>query len=323
MLSAFFCDCSMFILETLFPIVAIAFCSWLAAHYDVVKESEVRAMEKITFSFILPCMLFYGTATAELPAQMDLALLWGYYLAIFILYLVGMATARLVYGPGLTRISIFGMGCAYPNVTILGIPICLEMLGQEAYVPMFMIIAIHNLLIFSFGTIVAELRIEEGKAIGAHVWKVTREILRNPISGSLVLGAVVNLVGIPMYRPLLESLELLSRAGIPAALIALGAGLNRYRIRGEIPKALLMVGLKLLVLPAVVWFMTSVVFQVETLWMQTAVLLSCMPVGISVYVFSIRYRCFENLAATAIVLSCMLSVFSISLYAWLLGVNSG
>jgi len=54
-------------------------------------------------------------------------------------------------------------------------------------------------------------------------------------------------------------------------------------------------------------------------WAQTAVLLSCMPVGISVYVFSVRYRCCENQAATAIVMSCVLSVFIISFYAHLLG----
>jgi len=44
-------------------------------------------------------------------------------------------------------------------------------------------------------------------------------------------------------------------------------------------------------------------------------------VGISVYVFSIRYRCAEDLVATAIVLSCMLSVVSISFYAWMMGVS--
>lgn len=311
----------MFIVETLFPIVAIAFLAWLAARYEVISEAEVRSFEKVTFTYLLPCMLFYGTATADLPEVMDMSLLWGYYLAVFLLYLSGMGIARFAYGPQLTRLSVFGMGCAYPNVTILGIPICLELLGEEAFIPMFMIIAIHNLLIFSFGTIVAEMKVEEGKAIGAHVWRVTKEILKNPISGSLVVGALVNLLGIPVYRPLLEAFELLSRAGIPAALLALGAGLNRYRIRGEIPMALLMVGMKLLVLPAAVWFFTGVVFEVDRLWMQTAVLLSCMPVGISVYVFSIRYRCDENLAATGIVVSCILSVLSISLYAFLLGLH--
>lgn len=310
----------MYIIETLFPIVAIASLAWFAAHRHLVSDSEVRALEKITFNFFIPCMLFFGTATADLPDDLDWNLLWAYYLAIFIVYLAGMLIAWFHFGSGQARLGVFGMGCAYPNVTILGIPICLELLGEAAFVPIFMIITIHNLLIFSFGTVIAELKREEGKAISAHVWSVFKGVVKNPISGSLLISALVNFMGLPLYQPLLESLELISRAAIPAALMALGAGMNRYQIRGEIPMALVITTMKLLVLPGLVWFFTVFVFEIDYLWAQTAVLLSCMPVGISVYVFSIRYRCCEDLAATSIVLSCILSVFSISFYSFLLGV---
>lgn len=310
----------MYILETLFPIVAIAFLAWLAARRQIVADAEIRGLEKVTFNFLVPCMLFTGTATASLPAVMDWDLLWGYYVAILATYLAGMVIARLRYGPGQVRLSVIGMGCAYPNVTILGIPICLELLGEAAFVPMFMLISLNNLLILSFGTVLAELKREEGRALRTHLLKIGGGLLRNPISGSLIAGAAVNLAGIPVYAPVLASLELLSRAAIPAALMALGAGLNRYRISGEVPMALVLTGMKLLVLPGLVWLLTFFVFDLDILWARTAVLLACMPVGITVYVFSIRYRTCENLVATAIVLSCMLSVLSISFYAFLLGV---
>lgn len=310
----------MYIVETLFPIVAIAFLAWLAAHREIVNDGEIRALEKLTFSFLLPIMLFYGTATAALPEVMDWDLLWSYYLAILVVYLAGMLIARLRYGPDQVRLSVIGMGCAYPNVTILGIPICLELLGEASFVPMFMLISLNNLLILSFGTILAELKREEGSALRAHLLKIGWGLLKNPISGSLIAGMLVNLVGLPIYRPVLESLELLSRAAVPAALMALGAGLSRYRIQGEIPMALVLTGVKLLVLPGLVWVLAFQVFDLDVLWARTAVLLACMPVGITVYVFSIRYRSCENLVATAIVLSCMLSVFSISFYAFLLGI---
>lgn len=310
----------MFIVETLFPIVAIAFLAWFCARKNVISEDEVRALEKVTFNFLVPAMLFYGTATAELPDVVDWDLLWGYYLGILAVYLAGILIALGFYGKNLPELAAFGMGCAYPNVVVLGVPICLELLGEGTIVPIVMIVTIHNLLIFSFGIVIAELKRVEGKAIGSHVWDVARGLLKNPISGSLITGVLVNLSGVPVWQPFMESMELLSRAGIPAALLSLGAGLNRYSIRGEIPRALLMVGMKLLVLPALIWLLTVFVFEIDYLWAQTAVLLSCMPVGISVYVFSIRYRCCENLVATSIVLSCILSVFSISFYAFILGI---
>ncbi len=311
----------MHIIETLFPIVAIAFLAWLAARRQLVTEQEIRAVDKVTFNCLLPCMLFYGTATADLPDALDWTLLWGYYLPILVVYIAGMGIAHVRYGTGQTRLSVIGMGCAYPNVTILGIPICVELLGEAAFVPMFMLIALNNLLIFSFGTIVAEMQRVEGRTLRSHLFTVSKELLKNPISGSLIAGAVVNFVGLPIYQPVLEALELVSRAAIPAALIALGAGLNRYRIHGEIPMALVLSGMKLLVLPALVWGLTFHALELETVWAQTTVLLSCMPVGITVYVFSVRYRTCENLVATAIVLSCLLSIASISFYAWLLGLS--
>jgi malonate transporter len=317
---AFFLIRTMYIIETLFPIVAIAFLAWLAARHQIVSDPEVQALEKLTFTWLVPCMLFYGTATADLPDVMDWDLLWSYYLAILAVYLGGMLIARLRFGPGQVRHSVIGMGCAYPNVTILGIPICLELLGEAAFVPMFMLISLNNLLILSFGTVLAELKREEGSAVRAHLAKIGAGLVKNPISGSLIAGILVNLAGIPIYGPLLESLELLSRAAIPAALLTLGAGLNRYRVKGEITMALVLTGMKLLVLPGLVWFLAFFVFDLDILWARTAVLLACMPVGITVYVFSIRYRNCENLVATAIVLSCMLSVFSISFYAFLLGI---
>ena len=309
---------TMYILEPLFPIVAIAFLAWLAARLQIVKDVEVQALEKLTFTWLVPCMLFYGTATAELPDVMDWDLLWSYYLAILLVYLGGMLIARFRFGPGQVRLSVIGMGCAYPNVTILGIPICLELLGEAAFVPMFMLISLNNLLILSFGTILAELKREEGSALRAHLARIGAGLVKNPISGSLIAGILVNLAGVPVYAPLLESLELLSRAAIPAALLTLGAGLNRYRVKGEITMALVLTGMKLLVLPGLVWFLAFFVFDLDVLWARTAVLLACMPVGITVYVFSIRYKSCENLVATAIVMSCMLSVLSISLFAVLL-----
>lgn len=310
----------MFIFEALFPIIAIAFLAWLVANRQIVSEGEVRVFEKLTFRFLVPAMLFYGTATAELPEIMDWDLLWAYYLPVFTVYLLGMLIAFLKYGAGQARLGVVGMACAYPNVTILGIPICLQLLGEEAFVPIFMLIAINNLLIFSFGIIVAELKRADGTALRSHLWSVSKELVKNPISASLIGGAAVNIAGLPIYDPLLESLSIISRAGIPAALMALGAGLNRYQIRGEIPMALIITGIKLLLLPGLVWCLSVFVFEMEYLWAQTAVLLSCMPVGISVYVFSMRYQTCENLAATAIVLSCALSIFSISFYAFILGV---
>src|SRR5690606_29437392 len=128
----------------------------------------------------------------------------------------------------------------------------------------------------------------------------------------------VNLLGVPIYGPLADAMGMLGRAAVPAALFVLGASLVRYRVRGELGPALWMTGLKLLILPAAMWALMFRVFAVDDLWGATAVLLSAMPVGVSVFIWARRCDCCEAQAGAAIVLSSILAVFSISFWSWLL-----
>jgi len=301
-----------------FPVIAIAALGWLARQREWLSATEQAAVERLSFWFLIPCLLFLGTATAAFPATLDWHYVAVFYGTLALVYALGMALGRLLFRYPLRALSVFGMGAAYSNVTVLGIPIIVEVLGEAAFVPMLIVIAVHNLLLFALGTLIAECRNTDGVALGAHLWRVGREMALNPISGSLLAGAAWNLLGLPLPGPLQATLELLSRAAVPGALFALGAGLTRYRVRGEVPAALVMTGLKLLVLPALMWVMMTRLFPVDPLWARTAVLLSAMPVGISVYVFSKRYQSCETAAAAAIVLSSLGGILSISVLTALL-----
>jgi malonate transporter len=208
---------------------------------------------------------------------------------------------------------VFGMGGAYSNVTVLGIPIAVEVLGESAFVPMLLIITFHNLVLYTTGTILAGISESAGRSLGTQLRGIVREMLLNPISSSLLAGAAWNMLNLPTRAPLVATLELLTRAAVPGAIFALGAALTRYHIRGDVPAALCIVAIKLLVLPLAMWLVMTRVFMFDAEWMQAAVLLCCMPVGISVYVFSRRYESGETAVATAIVVSALLTPVTLSL----------
>jgi predicted permease len=312
----------MSVFSAIFPVVTIAALGYASRRCNWLGASEAEALERIAFNFLIPCLLFLGTATAEFPADMDWHFLFAFYLVVLLVYLLGMGIGKLVFGYGIRELSVFGMGGAYSNVTVIGVPITLELLGDKALVPMFIIISVHNLLIFSFGTVLAECRNEDGRSLLAHLRRVVRDMLLNPISASLLAGAMFNFLGLSLFAPLGATLELLSRAAVPGAVFALGAALTRYHVRGEISAASIMVILKLLVMPGLMLVTMRFVFDIREDWLQTAVILSCMPAGISVYVFSRRYQCGETAAAGAIVLSSLTATLAISLFSWLLGVQA-
>lgn len=311
----------MSVFSAIAPVVIIAALGYACRRFNWLAASETDVLERIAFNFLIPCLLFLGTATADFPADMDWHFLFAFYLVVLVVYMLGMAVGASVFHFKRRENSVFGMGCAYSNVTVLGVPITLELLGDKALVPMFVIISVHNLLIYSFGTILAESGNQDGRTLAAHLWRVAKDVFLNPISSSLVVGALFNLAGFSLFGPLEAALELLGRAAVPGAIFALGAALTRYRVRGALGTATVMVILKLVVMPALMWLMMGVVFDVREDWLQTAVILACMPAGISVYVFSRRYQCGETAAAAAVVLSSLAASLSIGCFSWLLGIR--
>jgi malonate transporter len=309
----------MFIFEAIFPVVAVAALGYLSRVTRLLSDADTAVVERLAFWWLLPCMLFYGTATADFPARVDWNFLWGFYGVLLCVYAIGLLLGRLLFGWKLRELSVFSMAGAYSNVTILGVPITLQVLGQAALVPMLILITVHNLIIYSVGTLLAELKVEAGSSLLRHLLRIGKEMLLNPISGSLLAGAAFNLAGLVFPGPIAGTLELLRPAAIPASLFALGAALHRYHIRGALPAALLIVLLKLLLMPWLTWWVLFHWLAVEPLWAQTAVMLSAMPVGISVYVFARRYQSCETAVATSIVLASVGGVASLSLWVWWLG----
>lgn len=88
-------------------------------------------LSKFVFTFLIPALLFIGTAKAKIPDDMQWKFLFSYYVAVFFVYLIGAVIAKVFFNCSNQEQSIFGMGAAYSNATIVGIPICIYVLGAS------------------------------------------------------------------------------------------------------------------------------------------------------------------------------------------------
>jgi malonate transporter len=82
-----------------------------------------------------------------------------------------------------------------------------------------------------------------------------------------------------------------------------------------------MVALKLPLQPLAVWLLATLVFDVPPLWANVVILLAALPVGVNVYVFATRYDAGQAESAAAIVISSILSVVTLPLLLYWLGVG--
>ncbi len=301
------------VFEVIFPILLIPLMGFCTARRGWLSTADCDSIAKFAFSYLVPSLLFIGTATATIPDEMDWGFLSAFYLSVILVYILSIFISRYLLGFSSSEQSVFGMGCSYSNATIIGIPVCVYSLGNKALLPLFVIISVHNLVLFCFGIVVAERHSLTLNSFMLHIQRLLEQLLKSPITGSLIAGIIVNISNFGLYPPIHESLELFSRSAIPVALFVLGASMNKYHIKGHIKPALIMVALKNVCLPILVWFFSCHVFSVSPLWGAVAILTSAMPTGISAYIFSKKYLACEDVVSTGTIISTVCSIVTLSI----------
>lgn len=308
----------MTLLADILPVIVLTLAGYLAARWNWLRTGESATLSRFTFALAIPCLLFLSLATAHIPAATGGGFLLAYYAPVLLVYLLAAALGWWLFRLDAPTRSVLAMGAAYSNTTVIGIPLVVQTLGREALVPLFLLIAVQNLFLFTAGTLVAEFGQGGRHSLRAELRNLIRQLLSSPITASLIAGVAWNVTGLTLPSPAEASLALLADAAIPLALFVLGTSLQQFRIRGALAPALLMTGLKIVALPVLVWLFSFHLFELEPLWAHTALLASALPTGISAYVFAVRYDTGHSLVAAGSLLTAVLGVVPVVLVLWLI-----
>ncbi|WP_281683563.1 AEC family transporter [Thalassobaculum salexigens] len=300
------------LLEIIVPVFGIVALGYGAARTGLFPHDATKGLSRFVFDYAIPAMLFRTMATTELPATIQWGFLISYFGGGYIAWIVGSLLNRYAFKGSGAAPAIAGMTGAFSNTVMLGVPLVLTTFGDEATLPLFLIIAFHSWQLLSVVTIQAEIGIGARQEMRRLPVNVAKGLITNPIIIALLLGVLVNLLGfkLPGFVDTLTST--LGRAALPCAVFAMGASIAAYRIAGAVQQAAVGTVLKLALHPLLVWALATHVFRVETLWRDVAVLLASLPVGINVYLMAQRYQSAVAQSTTAILISTGLSVLSVA-----------
>ncbi len=310
----------MTILSIIFPVLAVAMAGYATLALRWFDRKDTDALSRVTFDILIPSLLFVSTARSEVNLGESGQFLAAYYGSVLVIYVLGLLVGRIYFHYAAKEQSVFAMGCAYSNTTILGIPLVAQALGEEALLPLFLIISIQNLVMFMVGTVAAEYGHLSTESVIKVFTRMAKQLLSSPITASLIAGLLCNIANIPVWDPLFNSIEILSRAAVPTSLFVLGMSLYHYNLRQQVVAASIMTVINTALLPILVWIAMFRVFEVDPLWANTGVLASAMPVGISAYVFANRYKTGHAAVAAGSLLSAVLAPLTLTVVLLLLGI---
>jgi len=302
------------------PVFGLIALGYASARAGLLRQEVGDALADFVFIVAVPVLVFRTIAEADFSVAAPWRI-WLPYFAVFgLMWVAGDFLVRRLFARDARTGVVAGISAAYGNTVLVGIPLALAAFGDAGAVPIALIIAVHLPVTMTVGAILIERveRADGASAAPADAAGVARSVLRNlgrnPIIISIAAGVLWRLLGVPLGGVPATLVDRLADVAATLALFTLGMSLKRYGIRGNIRAGLVLAGLKLAVMPALVFLLARYVVPMPPLWAKVVVLAAACPTGVNAYVVSSRFRAAEALASNTITISTGLAVVTTSLW---------
>lgn len=301
---------TMLIVAPVFALIAAGYASVL---FRFVSEGAHKGISEFAFSIAIPALLFRTIVVSEFPDVSPYRMWGAYYGALAVTWIAALAISALLRERREDREDgvVFAIGSVYGNIVMLGIPLVLSALGNEAAGPMSLILSVNTPLLWLCGILQMEMvsRKRTGSPL-AVIRPVLADLARNPLMLGIGFGVVWRFTGLGLNPVIDRTIELLAQAGSPAALIALGITLFRFEVKGEMLSVVAISALKLLAMPAVA-FMMAKLMNLPPIVTGVVVLFAAMPTGANAYIFAVQYQRLVNPVSGAVALGTLLAAVTL------------
>ncbi|GJE12280.1 hypothetical protein FOHLNKBM_3327 [Methylobacterium longum] len=296
------------------PIFGIVLIGWGAALAGLLSDKVSDGLSEYVFAVAVPALII---ATLTKPG-MNGTVAWSYWVAYFggagISWFVGTLIARRRAGIERRGAILHGFAASQSNTVFVGVPMILQAYGEAGAFPLFMLLAVHLPLMMGSATFLIES--DSGLPVLARIRGLVLVLLRNPIFLALLIGMAMKGLGLAPAGIARSLIDAFAGTASTCALVALGAGLKRYRVLFDLKGALVIALLKNLLHPLAVWILAFHVFSMPPAYAGVATLFAAMPVGINAYLLAARYRTETGMVAASVLVSTLLA--PVTTVAWLM-----
>lgn len=306
-------------IDIVLPVFGVVAIGYGVAKAGWMGESAIEGLNQFAFNVAIPLLLFRLVATSQFGEVTAWSYLASYFGAVGILYVTAIVLGRLFFGFSVVEGTIFGLCAGFSNNIMIGIPLVLRAFGEQASLPLFVLVGLHGVIIMTLTTVIAEISLGRGEALSKLPRTILKRLMANPIIIALAAGLATNAAGLTIPATVDSIVETLGSAALPCATFAIGASISRFTLAGSVPHVSLITVLKLVIHPLLVWFFTRHVFGLGHLWVSVAVLLAALPTGITAYLFAERYRVIIPAAASCVLVTTVISFATVSFILTFLG----
>ena len=292
------------VLNISIPFFALIFLGFGAHAIGFIDVAGARTMSKFAFYVTLPPFMFLKITASDPAAILNWGFIWRYESSTILIYLTAALIAQILFRLGRLESGIFGLNVAYPNYGYMGIPLAILAFGDEAALPMALILFADTIVLLTLTACFVSGN--EGGPVAA-IKRISFTMIANPLVIAVLAGLLFSASGLILPKIPQQFGTLLAGAAAPVALFALGATLFGQPVRAAAAEVSAISLLKLILHPLLVALFFLGLPGQEPLWVKVAILSSCLPVAANVFMLANHYGAYTGRTASAILISTALA----------------
>ncbi len=311
-------DSAIHILGITGPIYLAIALGFFLTQCGLFTRADMQVFGKFTIQLALPALLFNALSRRSVAEILNWQYLAAYALGTLVVVVGALFWTRRVQRQPLALSAVLTMGMACPNSGFVGYPVMLLTLGSTvAGVSLALNMVVENLLIIPLLLAVAGSEGAPGQWRQAFV-QTLRGLLRNPMIWGIVSGFVVSLSGLHVPDPVSRTIDIFSAASGALSLFVIGGSLVGLKPDGfKATLAQIAFG-KLVVHPLVMMGVLLWLVPVTDPALRTAALLTCAMPMMGIYTILAQRFGQGAISAAALLVTTVLSFFSLSSLLWVL-----
>lgn len=299
------------------PFFGLILLGFAVGRYKRLPEEGLAWLQYFLIFIALPCLFYRLIADKPLSELSN----WGFvvattlstYCAFALSFAVGLKYTR----GDMPQSVMQGVAGSYSNIGYMGPPLILAALGPSASAPVVLIFVFDNILLFSLIPFLMAVAGVEKKSLLATGADVAWKVVTHPFNVATVLGVAAAYAQFQLPTALDKMTLWLSQAAAPCALFLLGVTVALRPLKaipGEVP---LLVVIKLVLHPLLVWVLLSVLGNFPDNWIFAAVIMAALPPALNIFVISTQYNVGVERASACILVGTLVSMVTLTGFLWL------
>jgi len=302
------------------PLFLLVLIGYALSRWGRWPKAASDALTRFVFAVAVPAFLFRLMSDFATLPRVDPRLLLAFFGGCIVVFALGRAIARALFGQDGVQQSVFGVGSVFSNTVLLGVPMAQITLPADAMPSFSLVIVFNSLLLWTLVTISVEWARHRDFSL-AGFGKTAVGVMLNPVIVGILAGTAWGFVGVPLPTVVDRTVALMSQAAIPMSLIALGMGLAEYGIGAGWRIGAALAALKLAVHPLAVYALARLLALPPQETMAVT-LLAALPIGANVYLMARQFGALEGTIAASLVLTTALSALTTPIVLALIGVGT-